>query len=141
MQTINYNTHPGGAARFDRHRRQPYDWTCLWCFERSPVDPMAPGRCPHCDTEFWSRHRDYGPTPASYYTSDPAADPDRLMAIVRHEEGWRWMIVRDLDGYPVCKGPPAQTERAAERHLHQFLRRVREGKLVLEDMTYDRLEM
>jgi len=129
----NYKTHRGGGAQWDRLRRIPNrEWTCLHCFKRTVVDPLAPGRCPRCDTEFWDASDIPVQLPTSYYTGDPTADPERLTAIVRQEEGWRWLIVRDLDGYPLAKGCPFGNERSAERDLDEFLARMATGNIVRE---------
>lgn len=121
-----------GAAEYDRIRSRAAKWFCLRCFGEAVVDPMQPGNCPHCGTEFWSPHcTRHGELcgPVSYYTTDPTITADDLETIIRNESGWRWMIVRSADGFPLAKGRPHQHPDQAEDDFTRLIAAIRNGHL------------
>jgi|GEM_PF-1326117 recombination protein RecT len=125
--TDRYLHHPGGPAEFDRLRAGRNVWLCLRCRRSAEVDPRRPGNCPHCGTPFWSTFTDTNgpdmpPYMALYHTSDPSVSVADRDVIVRYEGGgWRWFVIRRIDGYPIAKGQPHyRPEDAEEDFLSLF---------------------
>ncbi len=118
-----------GADQYDRMRAQGGKWFCLRCFGDALVDPMNPGSCPHCGAPYWSPHCrrniELGSTPISYYTDDPRITADTVEVVVRYDGGWRWMIVRSVDGMPLAKGPPHKSVEYAESDFLRLFAIVR----------------
>ena len=131
--TDRYLRHPGGPAEFDRLRAGRNVWVCLRCYRSTEVDPRRPGNCPHCGTPFWSTFTDSNgpdmpPYMKTYHTSDPSVSvADRDVIVRREGGGWRWFIVRTIDGYPIAKGQPHGRAEDAEADFHTLFEAFSNG--------------